>query len=223
MGLKRKAEEEEKVRAGKIRKGDSYGRREEKRDRSISKSVRAVSSDVSESESDKEVELESFGEGSAALNKIGPSVVERDVSASSEVRMEAVITGEKLVLDNRRSYVECGYLLRYSAYIRLLSDVGGAAVVFLGADFVDISDANRSTLEWAGAEIPAVNLEYPGINATERCVHNTEVQIIVTELTLSFPRILLLLPKDAGEEYNPIEDVISVRSVPFQVPLPTFL
>lgn len=39
-----------------------------------------------------------------------------------------------------------------------------------GADFVDLSDANRTTLEWAGAEIPVVNLEYPGMNATERYV-----------------------------------------------------
>lgn len=35
---------------------------------------------------------------------------------------------------------------------------------------MDLSDANRTTLEWAGAEIPVVNLEYPGMNATERYV-----------------------------------------------------
>jgi hypothetical protein len=41
------------------------------------------------------------------------------------------------------------------------------------ADFVDPSDPQRPASEWAGGEIPVVELQYPGEgpgNTSERCV-----------------------------------------------------
>lgn len=109
---KRKAQEEEEER-GRVGVGKGQGqgrkvelRREKERERSTSssKSVKALE-EKNESESESEMERETTGEITPTV--IGPSVVERDVTASSEVRLDSVITGEKLVLDNRKSYVEC--------------------------------------------------------------------------------------------------------------------
>ncbi|BGP01971.1 Histone-lysine N-methyltransferase, H3 lysine-79 specific [Rhodotorula toruloides ATCC 204091] len=54
--------------------------------------------------------------------------------------------------------------------------------------FVDLTDPGRPVTEWAGSEIPTVELELPGDGAKER--------------------FALLAPK-SDDEYNPIEDVMS--------------
>ncbi|GAA5837410.1 hypothetical protein JCM11251_002102 [Rhodosporidiobolus azoricus] len=88
----------------------------------------------------------------------GAPVVERAVAATGEGSIDGK-TGESLVLDNRGAYVE----------------------------YFHDPEKQRQTTEWAGADIPAVELEFPAVGATER--------------------FALLAPR-TDDEYNPIEDVM---------------
>ncbi|GAA5870128.1 hypothetical protein JCM1840_003592 [Sporobolomyces johnsonii] len=90
----------------------------------------------------------------------GAAVVVRDPSASEEGGEMDAISAESIVMRNRKAYVEY---------------------------FADPSDLQRSTAEWAGADVPVIELEYPAVGATER--------------------FALLAPKSV-DEYNPIEDVM---------------
>lgn len=76
------------------------------------------------------------------------------------------------------------------------------------ADFSDPAD-NRPTSEWAGAEVPTVLLEYPGVNAAERCAQLGSQRLSSTHRRSV--RYTLLTPRNAGNEYDPIEDLLSVR------------
>lgn len=73
---------------------------------------------------------------------------------------------------------------------------------------MDPQDPSRSTLDWAGEEIPTVLLEYPGDGATEKSV--TPASPTRTRKLISLvSRFALLSPKDKAEEYNPIDDIIT--------------
>lgn len=82
-------------------------------------------------------------------------VPDRDVSASLDGNVVCV-NGAQLVLRNRAAYVEC-------ACLSLLERRADGS-----ADFVDAADPTRSTLDWAGTEFPEVELQYPGLNASEK-------------------------------------------------------
>ncbi|GAA5936099.1 hypothetical protein JCM1841_007053 [Sporobolomyces salmonicolor] len=97
----------------------------------------------------------------------GAAVAVRDPSAREEGGEMDAISAESVVMRNRKAYVEY---------------------------FADPSDLQRPTAEWAGADVPVIELEYPAMGARER--------------------FALLAPKSV-DEYNPIEDVMRVR-----VPLP---
>ncbi|ORY54593.1 histone methylation protein DOT1-domain-containing protein [Leucosporidium creatinivorum] len=86
--------------------------------------------------------------------------VERNVAATLDGKVEC-ITGESLVMDSRKAYVDW---------------------------FVDLSAPKKPASEWAGSEIPTIDLEYPGKDAKERFV--------------------LLTPRNE-DEYDPIEDVMT--------------
>ncbi|GAA6012231.1 hypothetical protein JCM10207_002771 [Rhodosporidiobolus poonsookiae] len=89
----------------------------------------------------------------------GAAVCVRDVAATVEGPMDAM-SAEMLVLGNRTAYVEY---------------------------FLDPSNPERPTSEWAGSDLPSVELEFPAVGATER--------------------FALLAPR-TDDEYNPIEDVM---------------
>lgn len=72
---------------------------------------------------------------------------------------------------------------------------------------MDTQDPERPASEWAGMEVPFVELEYPGIGATEKCVFLSSPLCIANNVH----RILLLTPKNDGHEYDPIEDIMTVR------------
>lgn len=91
----------------------------------------------------------------------GPEVVERNVAALEDGRVDCYSAMKLVLLDSEA----------YQPY------------------FMDPQDPSRSTLDWAGEEIPTVLLEYPGDGATEK--------------------FALLSPKDKAEEYNPIDDIIT--------------
>ncbi|GAA5981024.1 hypothetical protein JCM11641_001433 [Rhodosporidiobolus odoratus] len=89
----------------------------------------------------------------------GAAVTPRDVAAVGKGAMDGK-SSESLVLENRRAYVHY---------------------------FSDPSNPQRLPIDWAGSEIPAVELEYPAAGAKER--------------------FALLAPR-TDDEYNPIEDVL---------------
>lgn len=72
--------------------------------------------------------------------------------------------------------------------------------------FIDPSDPTRSTLDWAGEEIPSVLLEYPGIGATEKYVLHSPLRTPKSDDR--FRSFALLSPKDKAEEYDPIDDIV---------------
>ncbi|GEM10643.1 histone-lysine N-methyltransferase, H3 lysine-79 specific [Rhodotorula toruloides] len=126
-------------------------------------SLPSTSSDGEETES----ELSSVDEDYFARTlkrEEGGAIAVRDPSAkplpAGEVA-ELGRSGEWLVLNNRGAYRDY---------------------------FVDLTDPERLVRNWAGSEIPSVELELPGDGAKER--------------------FALLAPK-SDDEYNPIEDVMS--------------
>ncbi|KAM0755502.1 DOT1-domain-containing protein [Meredithblackwellia eburnea MCA 4105] len=94
--------------------------------------------------------------------KATDAIVDRDCLSELDGTGVTCISGEKLVLDNRKAYLDY---------------------------FVDLANPESSPEEWCGEQVPTVTLEYPAVNASER--------------------FALLMPKDGGNEYDPIEDVMN--------------
>ncbi|GAA5828708.1 hypothetical protein JCM3770_003499 [Rhodotorula araucariae] len=113
---------------------------------------------------DDESELSSVDEDYFAktlTKEEGAPVCARDVAAKGDGDTDGK-SGESLVLENRAAYKE---------------------------HFLDPQNPERPTHDWAGSEIPTIELEYPGLGVKER--------------------FALLAPK-TDDEYNPIEDVLKV-------------
>ncbi|BGP50254.1 Nucleosomal histone H3-Lys79 methylase [Rhodotorula kratochvilovae] len=115
-------------------------------------------------EEDAESELSSVDEDYFAKKlekEEGAPVCVRDVAAQGDGPTDGK-SGESLVLENRAAYKE---------------------------HFLDPQNPERPTRDWAGSDIPTIELEYPGVGVKER--------------------FALLAPK-TNDEYNPIEDVLKV-------------
>lgn len=129
----------------------------------VRKTVKAVvrESSSEEEEEEEESESEEESEEEVRVKKVEVSgVVERDVSATEDGRVSC-ISGEQLVLNNRSAYVDCKAFRALEMGLELMR---------VAADFEDPLDPARPASEWAGSEVPFVELEYPGIGATEKCV-----------------------------------------------------
>lgn len=99
----------------------------------------------------------------------GAPVAVRDPSARPTAPGKGpprVTSAESLVLQNPSAYRPCAS----PCPARPLRSLPCAAILTpgLGIDFIDPSDPARPASEWAGSEIPTVELEYPGEDGRER-------------------------------------------------------